>query len=294
MNQSNKGKHIARQKICRNTIDLETFNREINELKEVNEKFKHLCQIHITYDCNMPFNASCRNYCFQYQRKGQYMSLNTFATILNTYTPRQIALGGGEPTLHPNFLSLLNYAKHSAKIPIKHINFTTNALELRHKVDVLSDYISGISISIDTLRYPKMFDHSLPDNLANNLKIYADSPMQIFLNYVIDETNQDTIIEAAQFAYERDLNGIYFLGMKRRDKKNFINKNDLNHKLLQTKNMFGGNYFVIGTDCCISNYLSNKEKCNAGETTLAFDVDGTPHNCSFQTLLGNSKCPFLK
>mgnify|MGYP001340651868 CR=1 FL=1 len=63
-------------------------------------------------------NFSCKHCCFGMGRgdKGEHMSLETFAKALEKFGPmiaeknKYIAIGGGEPTLHPDFWKMVEMA----------------------------------------------------------------------------------------------------------------------------------------------------------------------------------------
>lgn len=61
--------------------------------------------IQITDKCNM----TCEHCCFACTKKGTFMSMATFKAALECATNRDdtIAIGGGEPTLHPHFEKFL-------------------------------------------------------------------------------------------------------------------------------------------------------------------------------------------
>ncbi|MHA1673851.1 MAG: radical SAM protein, partial [Promethearchaeota archaeon] len=117
--------------------------REIQQLRNQNPQFLYLGQIHLTHRCNILPEAQCRNYCYNWDTLSQDMPFSEFDRILRTHTPRQIALGGGEPTLHPEFLRFVTHAKKT--IQIKHVNYTTNAVAIPPNFTQLQELISGVS-----------------------------------------------------------------------------------------------------------------------------------------------------
>ncbi len=116
------------------------------------------------------------------------MSLKTFQSIIDHYTPRQIALGGGEPTCHPELLRLVQYAKEETPVPTRHVNYTTNEVSPPRDFDRLKNLVSGISVSVDTLRYPRMLEEGAPKQVEKTIAACVDSPIQVILKYVVNET----------------------------------------------------------------------------------------------------------
>jgi hypothetical protein len=66
----------------------------------------------ITTRCNM----SCDHCCFDCTAEGEDMSLDVFRRILNR-TTRNLTIGGGEPTLHPQFWDFMDLAIQHTKSP---------------------------------------------------------------------------------------------------------------------------------------------------------------------------------
>ena len=57
----------------------------------------------ITERCNM----RCQHCCFSATKKGRDMSLETLKTAINVFSDEYCTIGGGEPTLHPQFWEIL-------------------------------------------------------------------------------------------------------------------------------------------------------------------------------------------
>ena len=50
--------------------------------------------------------------------------------VKNEKEPDVVQISGGEPTLHPHFFDILDYAK---SLPIKHLMVNTNGIEIAKK-----------------------------------------------------------------------------------------------------------------------------------------------------------------
>ncbi|MHA1522658.1 MAG: radical SAM protein [Promethearchaeota archaeon] len=251
----------------------------------------YLAQIHVNHRCNIIPEARCTQYCYQYLFQNMDMSFNTFQAILQHYKPRQIALGGGEPTLHPQFLDFLKFAKSQPFV--KHVNYTTNGVSLPKYFEQVEDLVSGISISLDTLRYPKLFTEGIPDPIKRNLQEYKESKMQIVVNFVLSEENFYDLSQLPSFLLENGLQIVYLLSLKEKDhpfnppRQEF--KSAINHFLIDAFKLG----IIVARDCCLASFESKSNKCKSVKDFLAFDTDGSPLPCSFSQLLGDLPCHFI-
>ena len=69
--------------------------------------------VQITTKCNM----SCAHCCFAATRKGEHMPLNIFQKALQVAVNRgdHLTIGGGEPTMHPQFFKYLELAREELR-----------------------------------------------------------------------------------------------------------------------------------------------------------------------------------
>ena len=67
-----------------------------------------------------------------------------FGPLSDNNKPFQVAIGGGEPTLHPNFIELLKTFKELGIEP----NYTTNGMNLTDEIlEATKEYCGGVAIS---------------------------------------------------------------------------------------------------------------------------------------------------
>lgn len=87
-----------------------------------------LVDLKITDSCPFVTTAACGKYCYQAsQTEGRHASMWSVEIFLNALSQLkvlEIAIGGGEPTLHPNFIEILGVARRRGISP----NFTTRNL----------------------------------------------------------------------------------------------------------------------------------------------------------------------
>lgn len=104
-------------------------------------------------------DISISNYCtkgceFCYKdssEAGNFLSVSDYKTILDNLTHDkwgrvfQVALGGGEPLEHPNFLEILKVTVEYGIIP----NFTTNGSQLTQEIAVaIKPLIGAVAVSV--------------------------------------------------------------------------------------------------------------------------------------------------
>ena len=90
-------------------------------------------------------------FCYQGSTlKGKHASLASYKKLIDKLAELQVfevAIGGGEPTEHPDFLEMLQYAAEKKVVP----NFTTRSTSWKHFKDI-KDIVGGIGVSCDSLR----------------------------------------------------------------------------------------------------------------------------------------------
>ncbi|QEE15191.1 radical SAM protein [Promethearchaeum syntrophicum] len=267
----------------------------IAKYQQKNKDYKHLLQVHITDYCNIPNHAKCREFCYQHSNVNQnFMTFSTFQTVLKKYTPWQIALGGGEPTTHPQFLDFLKYAKQQKYL--KYANYTTNAVQIPENFPEVIQYADGVSISLDSLRYPHLFTHGVPDWIQPQLSIYQSSPLPLALNFVISRQNLKDLQYLADFALENHFSGVYLLSFKTMSPEDLFFKE--RSKFLAEFSNFCDKLneynIILATDCCFGNYLHFKTDCGANQRFCDIHLSGKVSGCSFKRILGKNECPLIK
>ena len=98
------------------------------------EQHSCLTIVEVTDRCNLTcptcYASSSPNY-------GRHRSLEEIKTMLDTIVanekePDVIQISGGEPTIHPDFFEILDYAK---SLPIKHLMLNTNGIRIAKDLD---------------------------------------------------------------------------------------------------------------------------------------------------------------
>ena len=108
-----------------------------------------LVDVKITDQC--PFQCS---YCYQASlptgKPASLLTIARVATMLGKAGVMEVALGGGEPTLHPDFVSVLTVFEQNGIVP----NFTTRNLAWLRKDELASTILGktgSFAVSVDSL-----------------------------------------------------------------------------------------------------------------------------------------------
>lgn len=146
-----------------------------------------LCDIAITNRCNV----GCE-YCYQDSTpKAKHGRKDLVETILKGFdhVPYQIAIGGGEPTLHPDFTYILRKARELGTVP----NYTTAGVKLTKDIlDATNEVCGGVAITYHAFKGLDWFKTRYA-KLAESLKC------QINVHVIADQnvvTNIRTLMNA--------------------------------------------------------------------------------------------------
>lgn len=129
-------------------LKFKDFNDESIESKF--SPYPELVDLKITDYC--PFNC---DYCYQDStlkgKHADFEAIKKTIDILAELNVFELAIGGGEPTLHPNFIEILEYSKEKGIVP----NFTTKNYSLLKNsklVKAISDHCGGFAFSVDSIK----------------------------------------------------------------------------------------------------------------------------------------------
>ena len=165
----------------------------------------HTVWLVITSKCN----NNC-SFCY-YKKRSEEMSLETikkYIILLNKIKPKKIILIGGEPTLHPNFVDIVQLLyQNNFKISVVSNGYGFSNLKIVKKV---IDKIKNISISIEGTN--KTHNKIVRNNLAYDSIINSIKNIQLFnknpsTNTVINKENINNI--------EYLISDLYNLGLRK-------------------------------------------------------------------------------
>ena len=155
-------------------------------------------------------------YCYRSSNeKGRFMSLKDYKFVLEQLTSKeygsifQVALGGGEPLLHPQFNEILEVTEQHNIIP----NYTTCGKFFNHEnIEATKKYCGSVAISWDPYRNNLSLEEL--SKLGSRL---ADEGIKTNIHYVISERTIEMatrMLEGEYDGYIKDFNAIIFLTYK--------------------------------------------------------------------------------
>lgn len=165
-------------------------------------------------------DISISNYCtkgceFCYRgssAEGAIMMLEDYEHVLDSLTNEkfggifQVAIGGGEPLEHPQFIDILKATKSRGIIA----NFTTNGINLTKKyADSIKNLVGAVAVSANKYE----------DICFDKIKILCDCKIKTNLHFVLDNQSIVDAINILNGVYDeelKNLNSIIFLTFKPR------------------------------------------------------------------------------
>lgn len=195
----------------------------------------------------------------------------------------QVALGGGNPNQHPDFVEILEYTASKGIVP----NYTTNGRGLSNEIlEATSTHCGAVAVSA----------YAPYDETAETIKTLAASGIKVNVHFILDAESVDTAIawlkEPPRFL--RGINAIIFLNYKPSGRKVFEKKMLRNSERLDE-------FFELATSrqrklkvgfdaCCVSGVFARTnasptmvDACDAGRFSMYVSEDLSVHPCSFQS-----------
>lgn len=235
---------------------------------------------HCTKECTFCYRNSTIN--------NEFLSLKDYCRILDSMChPEygnvfQVALGGGEPLEHPDFLEIIDETYERGIVP----NFTTNGIHLTPEIcKAIKEKVGAVALSVT----------DIIDILHDKIKLLANEKIKVNLHYVLSDDNLDQAIEIAQGIHNNifsQINAIIFLTYKPagRAKKESIlklgDRLDCFIKLIKSQNIQRPK---MGFDACFVPLLlhANAVKseyvdvCEGGFFSVYIDHKMNVSPCSF-------------
>lgn len=213
--------------------------------------------------------------------EGDVMSLDTFKFLMDQlpYT-FQLALGGGEPTMHPNFIEILKESHVRGKVP----NYTTNGIMLTSEIiEASKKYCGAVAVS-----WSEVASEAIGRFIAAGVKTN--------LHYVVSTDAIDTALSMLDnpesFGLDR-INAIVFLlhkGIGRADPKNTPSPQQTQRFILKAFER----QVPVAFDACFVPHLAEAEEktelelpwhlldyCDGARFTIYVDEHLNTKPCSF-------------
>lgn len=235
---------------------------------------------HCTKGCSFCYRNSSNNH--------EWLSIDDYCRVLDAMNhPEhgnifQVALGGGEPLEHPDFIEIINETVKRGIVP----NFTTNGI---HLTEDICKKIKGKvgAVAISTI--------SMDEIQCEKIDLLHKNDIEANVHYVLSSNNIDEAIHIARGDFNeklRDVNAIIFLTYKpagRADMDGVIRKSEQLAAFIKT---LGDKKIVrprIGFDACFVPMLLRYsivnialvDSCEGGYFSVYIDHKMNVMPCSF-------------
>ena len=241
-------------------------------------------------------DISISNHCtkgcsFCYRNSGnnqEWMSTEDYCNVLDAMNhPKygnvfQVALGGGEPLEHPEFLSIIDETVKRGIVP----NFTTNGIHLT------DDICKGIKGKVGAVAISAV---TVDDIQQEKFALLSKHDIEANVHYVLSSRKIDEAIEIANGKHHekmRDVNAIIFLTYKpagRAASADIIRKGKMLDRFVQAIGNKNVKRTKIGFDACfvpmlLRNTVVNAalvDSCEGGFFSVYIDHKKNVSPCSF-------------
>lgn len=218
--------------------------------------------------------------------RGEHMTLDDYKNVIDQAADMgtfQVALGGGNPNQHPNFVEILEYTASKGIVP----NYSTNGRGLSDEIlDATRKHCGVVAISA----------HPPYDETSKSINKLVSEGIKTNVHFILDTVSIDAAInwlkEPPKFL--SGINAIVFLNYKPSGREVF-EKTLLRHsKRLEEFFRLATSpqrKLKVGFDaCCVSGVfartntsLSMVDACDAGRFSLYVSEDLKVYPCSFQS-----------
>jgi len=234
---------------------------------------------HCTKGCEFCYKESEDNKSF--------MSLEDYEYVLSCLQDEQcgnvfqVALGGGEPLEHPDFIEIIN--KTNARGIVA--NFTTNGIHIDKTVAAnIKNKVGAVAISISKAE----------EINCDKIKLLTDEGIKTNIHFVLDNKSIKDAIDILEGKYNsllEKVNGVIFLTYKPKGRANLENCLRMDEKLEKFINLIDKNISSarIGFDACfVPMLMKNTEvnvdyidSCECGFFSVYIDETLNVQPCSF-------------
>ncbi|MFW3383493.1 radical SAM/SPASM domain-containing protein [Aliarcobacter butzleri] len=246
------------------------------------KKGPELLDISITNWCNKGCEICYRNS----NKNGTHISLEDYEFIMKQAFENnvlQVALGGGNPNQHPQFVEILKLTKEKYNIVP---SYTTNGRGLTPEIlEATKNYCGAVAVSA----------YEPFDETKQALKLLASHNIKVNLHYILDSKSIERAIDWLEKGHEllEQCNAIIFLNYKPvgNDKKySLLLKNSpLLRKFFDLIDNKQYSYKIGFDSCMVSGIVKNMknvnltslEPCDAARFSAYISEDLKMYPCSF-------------
>ena len=219
-------------------------------------------------------------------KRGKHMALSDYKRVIDQAAEMgtfQVALGGGNPNQHPDFIEILEYTATKGVVP----NYTTNGRGLTKAIlEATRKHCGAVAVSA----YPPY------DETADTIRLLLKEKIKVNIHFILDSESIDLAIEwlRAPPTFLKGINAIIFLNYKPSGRKVFETKM-LRHSERLSE------FFELATSderkikvgfdaCCVSGVFARTQAnpsmvdaCDAGRFSMYVSEDLSVYPCSFQS-----------
>jgi radical SAM protein with 4Fe4S-binding SPASM domain len=219
-------------------------------------------------------------------RHGIHMALADYKRVIDQAAGMgtfQVALGGGNPNQHPDFVEILDYTWSKGIVP----NYTTNGRGLTADILAATQRNCG---AVAVSAYPPY------DETAETIRVLTEHDIKTNVHYILDRESIDVAIDwlLSPPEFLQKINALIFLNYKPSGRKVFEEKLLRHSKRLD-------DFFRLATSseaklkvgfdaCCVSGVFARTntstalvDACDAGRFSLYVAEDMKVYPCSFQS-----------
>ncbi len=214
------------------------------------------------------------------------MALDDYTNVIDQAAEMgtfQVALGGGNPNQHPDFIEILEYTASKGVVP----NYTTNGRGLSVEIlETTQKHCGAVAVSA----YPPY------DETAETIARLADFGIKTNIHFILDADSIDTAIDWLNQPpdFLAGINAIIFLNYKPSGRKVYEEKLLRNSPRLDeffSLATSAGRKLKVGFDaCCVSGVFARTnantsmvDACDAGRFSMYVSEDLRVYPCSFQS-----------
>ncbi len=154
-------------------------------------------------------DISISNYCskqcnFCYRNSGpsgDFMSIKDYGFVLDNLSDKkwgkvfQVALGGGEPTEHPDFIKILEITRKKGIIP----NYTTNGeIVSNEMLEATKKFCGAIAISVN----------DCPTSKRELIERCIDKGIKVNIHFILSSESLNKAVEILMGKFDNNLSGI--------------------------------------------------------------------------------------
>lgn len=234
---------------------------------------------HCTKGCEFCYRESADN--------GSFMSLEEYDYVLSSLQSEkwgnvfQVALGGGEPLEHPDFIEILNITNSKGIVA----NFTTNGIHIDKTIaSNMKNKVGAVAISISKAEEINL----------DKIKILTDEGIKTNIHFVLDNQSINDAINILEGKYDElleNVNGVIFLTYKPKGRAGLDKCLRMDENLDRFIELIdkGSTIVRVGFDACFVPLLMKYTKvdvdyidsCECGFFSVYIDEKMNVKPCSF-------------